>query len=41
VAKNLKIPGGFDALKTKVTGSGAVSLGKAIEGLAPKADAKA
>ena len=41
VAKNLDIPGGFDALKGKVTGSGAVSLGKAIEGLAPNADAKA
>src|SRR5882724_8028335 len=41
VAKNLEIPGGFDALKAKVTGSGAVSLGKAIEGLAPNADAKA
>jgi hypothetical protein len=41
VAKNLDIPGGFDALKAKITGSGAVSLGKAIEGFAPKADAKA
>ncbi|MGB2900812.1 MAG: hypothetical protein WBB89_16230 [Candidatus Acidiferrum sp.] len=41
VAKNLDIAGGFDALKAKVTGSGAVSLGKAIEGLAPNADAKA
>ncbi len=41
VAKNLDIPGGFDALKAKVTGSGAVSLGKAIEGFAPHADAKA
>lgn len=41
VAKNLDIPGGFDALKAKVTGTGAVSLGKAISGLAPKADAKA
>lgn len=40
VAKNLDIPGGFDALKTKMTGSGAVSLGKAIEQLAPSADAK-
>ncbi len=40
VAKNLNIPGGFDALKAKVTGSGAVSLGKAIESLAPNADAK-
>ncbi len=41
VAKNLDIPGGFDALKAKVTGSGAVSLGKAIESLAPSANAKA
>ena len=41
VAKNLSIPGGFDALKAKMTGSGAVSLGKAIKGLAPDADAKA
>ncbi len=41
VAKNLDIPGGFDALKAKITGSGSVSLGKAIEGFAPNADAKA
>jgi hypothetical protein len=41
VAKNLNIPGGFDALKAKTTGSGAVSLGKAIQELAPDADAKA
>jgi predicted aconitase with swiveling domain len=41
VAKNLNIPGGFDALKAKVTGTGAVSLGKAIKGFAPDADAKA
>ena len=41
VAKNLSIPGGFDALKAKVTGAGAVSLGKAIKGFAPDADAKA
>jgi len=41
VAKNLSIPGGFDALKAKVTGTGAVSLGKAIKGFAPDADAKA
>jgi hypothetical protein len=39
-AKNLDIPGGFDALKAKVTGSGAVSLGKAIQGFASNADAK-
>ena len=41
VAKNLDIPGGFDALKAKMTGSGSVSLGKAIKELAPDADAKA
>ncbi len=40
VAKNLSIPGRFDALKAKVTGTGAVSLGKAIKGFAPDADAK-
>jgi hypothetical protein len=40
VAKNLNIAGGFDALKAKMTGSGAVSLGKAIGQLAPDADAK-
>ncbi len=40
VAKNLDIPGGFDALKAKMTGTGAVSLGKAIESLAPDANAK-
>ena len=40
VAKNLDIPGGFDALKAKVTGTGAMSLGKAIESLAPDANAK-
>ena len=41
VAKNLDIPGGFDALKAKVTGNGGVSLGKAIEQLSPQANAKA
>jgi hypothetical protein len=41
VAKNLDIPGGFDALKAKMTGSGSVSLGKAIQELAPNADHKA
>ncbi len=41
VAKNLDIPGGFDALKAKMTDSGSVSLGKAIKELAPDADAKA
>jgi hypothetical protein len=40
VAKNLDIPGGFNALKTKMTGSGAVSLGKAIQQLVPDANAK-
>ena len=40
VAKNLNIPGGFDALKAKMTGAGSVSLGKAIEALAPDANAK-
>lgn len=41
VAKNLDIPGGFDALKAKVTGKGSLSLGKAIQELKPDADAKA
>ncbi len=41
VAKNLDIPGGFAALKAKLTGSGSVNLGKAIQALAPNADAKA
>jgi hypothetical protein len=40
VAKNLDIPGGFDALKAKMMGTGAMSLGKAIEALAPSANAK-
>ena len=40
VAKNLDIPGGFDALKAKVTGSGAASLGQAIHDLKPEANAK-
>ena len=40
VAKNLNIPGGFDALKAKVTGTGAMSLGQAIEALEPSANAK-
>ncbi len=40
IAKNLDIPGGFAALKAKLTGSGSVSLGKAIQALAPTADAK-
>jgi hypothetical protein len=40
VAENLSIPGGFDALKAKMTGTGSMSLGKAIESLAPNTDAK-
>jgi len=40
VAKNLDIPGGFAALRAKMTGSGAVSLGKAIQQLSPNANAK-
>ena len=40
VAKNLNILGGFDALKAKMTGTGGVSLGKAIEALEPSANAK-
>ena len=39
VAKNLNIPGGFDALKAKITGTGSVSLGKAIQSLSPNANA--
>lgn len=41
VAKNLDIPGGFDALKDKMTGTNPVSVGKAIQDLSPNADAKA
>lgn len=40
VAKNLNITGGFDALKAKVTGTGAMSLGKAIQSFDPTANAK-
>jgi len=40
VAKNLDIPGGFAALKAKTTGSGSVSLGKAISELAPETNSK-
>ena len=40
VAKNLNITGGFDALKAKVTGTGSVSLGKAIQSFAPNANSK-
>lgn len=38
VSKNLGIP--FDTLRSKVTGSGAVSLGQAIHELRPETDAK-
>jgi hypothetical protein len=41
VAKNLDIPGGFDALKAKVIGKGSVSLGKSVQELKPDADSKA
>ena len=41
VAKNLDIPGGFDALKARMTGPNALSLGKAIQGLNPDVNAKA
>ncbi len=41
VAKNLNIPGGFAALRDKMTGPNAESLGKAIHELKPEADAKA
>ena len=40
VAKNLNVTGGFAALKAKVTGTGAMSLGKAIKALEPSANAK-
>jgi hypothetical protein len=39
VSKNLGI--GFDALRSKMTGSGAGSLGKAIQDLKPDANASA
>jgi hypothetical protein len=38
VSANLNIP--FDTLRSKITGAGAVSLGKAIHELRPDADAK-
>lgn len=41
VAKNLNINGGFMALKAKITGTGAMSLGKAIQSFDASADAKA
>jgi hypothetical protein len=40
VAQNLNIPGGFDALKSTMTSGSGMSLGKAIETLAPSANAK-
>lgn len=40
VAKNLNIPGGFEALKSKVTGASPLSLGKAIQQLVPDANSK-
>jgi hypothetical protein len=39
VSKNLDIP--FDTLHSRLTGNGAVSLGKAVHALRPDADAKA
>ncbi len=41
VAKNLDIPGGFDALKDKMTGTNTVSLDKGIQELSPNANGKA
>lgn len=41
VAKNLDIAGGFDALRAKLTGPNAESLGRAIHDLKPDANAKA
>ena len=41
VAKNLNITGGFNALKAKITGTGGMSLGKAIQSFDANADAKA
>jgi hypothetical protein len=41
IAKNLDIPGGFDALKARVTGPNAVSLGDAVHGLNPNVNSKA
>ena len=41
VAKNLDLTGGFTALRSMVTGNGAVSLGEAIKNLRPDVDAKA
>jgi hypothetical protein len=40
VAQNLKIPGSFDALKSAMTSGSGMSLGKAIQSLAPSANSK-
>ena len=40
VALNLNVPGGFDALKTAMTSGSGMSLGKAIQSLAPSANSK-
>jgi len=40
VAQNLNIPGGFDALKSAKTSGSGMSLGHAIESLAPSANAR-
>ena len=40
VAQNLNIPGGFDALKSAMTSGSGMSLGSAIESLAPSANSK-
>jgi hypothetical protein len=41
VAKNLGIPGGFDALKAKMTGTNGMNLGKAIQSFDLHVDSKA
>ena len=41
VAKNLRIPGGFDALKAKMTGGNGTNLGKAIQSFDLHVDPKA
>ncbi|HEX8837270.1 MAG TPA: hypothetical protein VF748_10070 [Candidatus Acidoferrum sp.] len=41
VAQNLNITGGFPALKTAMTSGSGMSLGKAIQSLAPSANSKA
>ena len=41
VAKNLNLPGGFAALKSRITGADAVSLGKAIQQVSPNTNSKA